>query len=131
MSHHFHAVVWLDHSEARIFEFGAGEVEFRRVRNEKAGHIHHKAGSIGAGHAPTDREYLAAVAKALDPVHEILLTGPAGEKTELMHWLSEHAPQIAERILGVETLDRSTDGEIVAFARKFFAREDRMTPQIG
>ncbi|HWA88774.1 MAG TPA: hypothetical protein VG889_01980 [Rhizomicrobium sp.] len=130
MPHHFHAVVWLDRREARIFEFGGEDIRFQRIRNENAGHIHHKAGSVGAGHAPVEGEYLAAIAKALVPVHEILLTGPAQTKTELTRWLEKHAPEIAERVLGVETLDRFSDGEIVAFARKFFAREDRMTPQI-
>lgn len=130
MTHHFHAVVWLDHREARIFEFGGGDVRFQRIRSENAGHIHHKAGSIGSGHAPADADYLAAIAKALAPAREILLTGPANAKTELSRWLDQHAPDIAERVLGVETLDRFRDGEIIAFARKFFAREDRMTPQI-
>lgn len=130
MSHHFHAVVWLDHNEARIFEFGGKDVGFQRIRNEKAGHIHHKSGAIGSGHAPVDGEYLAAIAKALGAAREILLTGPASAKTELSRWLDRHAPDIAERVVGVETLDRFTDGEIVAFARKFFARADRMTPQL-
>ncbi len=129
MTHQFHAVVWLDHREARIFAFGGGDVQFQRVRSEQPGRVHHKAGSIGAGHATADPDYLAAIAKALGPAREILLTGPAEAKTELTHWLEKHAPDVAERILGVETLDRFTDGEIVAFARRFFAREDRMKPQ--
>src|ERR1700722_14993940 len=48
---HFHAVVWIDHKEARVFSFGTEGVEHARIRPvERGGNIHHKAGSVGPGH---------------------------------------------------------------------------------
>jgi hypothetical protein len=47
-----------------------------------------------------------------------------------MAWMREHAPETAAKVLGVETLDHPTHGEIVAFARHYFHAKDRMTPQL-
>ena len=131
MAHHFHAVVWIDHRAAQIFEFSATDVERHVVKHQGAAHhIHHKAGTMGSGHAHEDQTYLKAVGEALSAAGEILVTGAGAAKTELMTYLEGHAPAIASRVLGVEALDRATDGEIVAFARKYFDRADRSTPQI-
>ena len=130
MTHHFHAVVWIDHSEARIFELGTTGVDHRRIRPAgRRGNVHHKAGTVGSGHAPTDTHFFAAIADALKPVHEILIVGHGQAKTELAHFIRDHVPALAPRIMSVETLDNPTDGEVIAFARNFFQIRDRMTPQ--
>jgi hypothetical protein len=59
----------------------------------------------------------------------ILITGPAGAKQELLTYLTEQQPGMAARVAGVEPLDHPTDGELVAFARKFFKAADRMHSQ--
>ncbi|HEY0106428.1 MAG TPA: hypothetical protein VGB91_10120 [Rhizomicrobium sp.] len=131
MTHHFHAVVWIDHDEARIFEFGADGVTEHRVRaGDRLGNIHHKAGTVGSGHAQEDKHYLAAVAAMLKPNHEILIVGHGQAKTELSHYVRDHVPALAPRIMGVEPVGNVSEGEVVAFARAFFAAKDRTTPQI-
>src|SRR5512135_1053297 len=130
MTHHFHAVVWIDHAETRIFEFGTTGVEQRRIRpTDRPGNIHHKAGTFGSGHAQPDTHYFSAIADALKPIHEVLIVGHGQAKTELAHFIRDHVATLAPRIMGVETLDNPSEGEIVAFARKFFEAKDRMTPQ--
>jgi len=130
MAHHFHAVVWIDHSEARIYELGTTGVEHRRVRpTDRRGNIHHKAGTVGPGHAAMDTHFLAQVADALNPIREILIVGHGQAKTELAHYIRDHVPALAPRIMGVETVDNPTEGEVIAFARNFFEIRDRMTPQ--
>ena len=49
---HYHAVIWIDHREARVFHFNSIDVE-RLVPHpgNPTKHIHHKANSIGSGHA--------------------------------------------------------------------------------
>ena len=101
----------------------------RLSRVHEPRHIHHKAGSIGAGHEHEGQIYLKAVADAAGASHEILITGPGAAKTELMSYLTQHAPETAKRVCGVEALDHPTDNEIVAFARKHFTGIDRMRPQ--
>ena len=131
MTHHFHAVVWIDHQETRIFEFGQTGIELHRIRaGGDGGTIHHKSGTVGSGHAPIDKHYLRAIVDALTPNHEILIVGHGTAKTELAHFIRDHAPALAPRIMGVETLDKPTEGEVIAFARKFFEIKDRTTPQL-
>jgi stalled ribosome rescue protein Dom34 len=127
---HFHAVLWIDHREAKIFGLG-DEVSYRRIQNADAGEpVRRKAGVIGSGHLHAGGSYLKEVTDALGVSQEILVTGPAETKTELMSWMREHAPETKAKILGIETLDHPTHEEIVAFARRYFRARDRMTPQL-
>ena len=131
MSDHFHAVVYIDHREALIFEFAENDVTEHRVRpKDREGNLHHKAGSVGSGHEHNDKAYFLAVATALKPSHEILIVGHGTEKAEFAHFVRDHVPALAPRIMGVETMDSPSHGEIVAFARKFFDIKDRTTPQL-
>lgn len=56
----------------------------------------------------------------------ILITGPAGAKTELVTYIKRTHPNVATRSSGVETLDHPTDGALLAHARTFFKADDRM-----
>ena len=132
MAHHFHAVVCIDHAEALVFEFAeSGVTEHRIPAPDREGNIHHKAGSIGSGHLHDSKAYLTAVADALQPSHEILIVGHGTAKNELATFIRDHVAALAPRIMGVETVDHPTKGEILAFARKFFEAKDRTTPQLN
>jgi hypothetical protein len=131
MTHHFHAVVWIDHKETRIFAFGESGIEQHRIKAQTdGGNIHHKAGSVGSGHAHEGKAYLTAITDALKPSHEILIVGHGEAKTELAHFIRDHVPALAPRIMGVETVDHPSEGEVIALARKFFEKKDLSTPQI-
>jgi DNA-binding MurR/RpiR family transcriptional regulator len=121
MPTHFHAVVWLDHSQARIFHIGlTGDDEVTLHPHLQTKHLHHKANSIGSGHAAPDKEFLAQVTSALADAGEILIIGPAGAKTELAKYLREEHNAIGERIVAVEPADHPSDREIVAYAKRHF-----------
>jgi hypothetical protein len=129
---HFHAVVFIDHKEALVFEFGGGEVTEHCIKaTDRHGNIHHKAGSPASGHAHDSKAYLTAVVDVLKPVHEILIVGHGNAKDELDSFIREHAPLVAPRIMGVKPMDQPTKGEILAFARKFFESRDLSTPQLA
>lgn len=128
--HHFHAVVWIDHREARVFEFSADDVQKSVIHPHAPKHqVHHKAGSLGAGHAKEDQHYYHEVAEALTHAGEILIVGPGQAKTMLMKHLHAHDPKVAEKVVAIETVDHPSDGQVVAHARKYFDAADRMTPQ--
>lgn len=131
MSEHTHAVVWLDHREARVFHFNASDVESLVIHPDKpTHHLHHKHGSIGSGHAKEDTEYFHKVAQAISNASAILVTGPANAKTELVKYVQAHMPAVAKAIAAVESLDHPSSGEIVAHARKFFGRDHLAPPRI-
>ena len=91
-------------------------------------HIHHKANSIGSGHASISPEYLGAVAESVSDAGSVLITGPAGAKTELVEFIRLKDPKLAKAIAGVETVDHPTDAQLVAYARKYLKATDRMMP---
>jgi stalled ribosome rescue protein Dom34 len=128
---HFHAVIWIDHHEARVFHFNAIDVEHHTLHpNNPAMHIHHKANTIGSGHETLDQSFLHETSAAVATAGAVLIVGPGSAKTELAKHITQHDPKLKEKILGVETVDHPTDGQIVAYARKFFKSADRMQPQL-
>ena len=127
--HPYHAVIWIDHREARVFHFSPTEVERLVLHPDNpTRHIHHKANSIGSGHAPADHDYLHAVADSVTDAGAVLITGPANAKSELVEYVRVHAPKLTKVIAGVETVDHPSDAQLVAFARKYLVATDRMHP---
>jgi hypothetical protein len=131
-THHFHAVVWIDHHEARVFHFSPTDVQKLVLHPDRpTKHIHHKANAIGSGHAAEDHEFLQAVAQSIADAGAMLITGPANAKTELVKHIHHHEPGLMQKIVGVETVDHPSDAQLVAYARQYFKAEDRMLPQRG
>jgi stalled ribosome rescue protein Dom34 len=127
--HHYHAAIWIDHREARVFHFSPTAVETLVLRpDDPTRHIHHKANSIGSGHATTSPEYLREVAQSVADAGALLITGPANAKTELVEYIQSHDPKLGKAIAGVETVDHPSDAQLVAYARKYLVATDRMQP---
>ena len=129
-NHHYHAVVWIDHHEARVFHFSPTDVEqFVLHPDHPSRHIHHKANSIGSGHAAEDHAYLQAVTDSVADAGAVLIVGPANAKSELVKHIQHHSAKLMTAILAVETVDHPSDAELIAYARKYFNATDRMQPQ--
>jgi stalled ribosome rescue protein Dom34 len=124
---HVHAVVWLDHREAKVIDFSVDDKHVVAVHHS-GGHrqVHHKAGSIGSGHAPDDVHFFDAIVTALDDAREVLITGPGNAKLGLRDHVAKKHAALARRVVGVETLDHPTEGELLAYARRYFKRVDAM-----
>ena len=127
--HHYHAAIWIDHREARVFHFTATDVETLVLQPDNpTRHIHHKANSIGSGHASTSPDYLRAIAESVSDAGSVLITGPGNAKTELVEFIRLHDSKLAKVIAGVETVDHPTDAQLVAYARKYLNPGDRLVP---
>lgn len=124
---HVHAVVWLDHREAKVVDFSVDDKHVVNVHHQ-GGHrqVHHKAGSVGSGHSNDDAHYFDAIVTALGDAQEILITGPGTAKIGLRDHVAKKHAALAKRIVGVEALDHPTEGELLAHARKVFKRIDAM-----
>jgi stalled ribosome rescue protein Dom34 len=124
---HVHAVVWLDHRTAKVIDYSLDDTHVVNVHHS-GGHrqVHHRAGATGSGHTNDDRHFFDAIVAALGDAREILVTGPGTAKVGLREHVGSHHPAVAKRIVGVETLDHPTDGELLAWARKYFKRVDPM-----
>lgn len=131
MPSHYHAIVWIDHREARVFHFKVTDVDRLVLHPQNpTRHIHHKANTIGSGHAAEDQDFLQRVTEAIADAGAVLITGPSNAKTELVKHIERHAPALSAKIAGVETIDHPTDGELVAKARKYFQADHQMQPRI-
>jgi stalled ribosome rescue protein Dom34 len=126
---HVHAVAWIDHNEAHIIHFNADQSEELTVHSKhRNSHLHHKSGQLGDGRTPEDHSFYQAASDALIGAEKILIVGPANAKSELEKHMKHHAKDLATGIVGVETVDHPTDGQILKLARKYFDAADRMLP---
>jgi stalled ribosome rescue protein Dom34 len=122
-----HVAIWIDHSEARIYALGReGSNEWTLRPHDVPAHLHHKAGLGDSGKAPPDKHYFHSVAEAVKDAAEILIVGPGSARTELLHHLKTHDPEIARKVVGTEPLDHPSDGQIVAYARRYFRAADQL-----
>ena len=88
--------------------------------------MHSTAGTLGDGRLPEDKDYYHRVAQALAGAHEILVVGPAQAKLHLVKHIHAHDHALVPRLVGVETVDHPSDGQLVAYARKYFRAKDVM-----
>jgi stalled ribosome rescue protein Dom34 len=116
----FHAVVSLDHEKAQILQFDAEHVESSRIK----AHMHHtrQHGST----VRTEHEFFGEVCDALSGIGEVLIAASNTAQSDFRHYVDKHRPTIKGQIVGYETVDRPTEGQLIAFARHYFLKHDRM-----
>jgi stalled ribosome rescue protein Dom34 len=121
--------VWIDHKEARVFPIHRGKVEETTV-TAPLHNIHHKHPQRDDGtqsHPNDAKQFFHDVAHALEGAEQILVVGPAHAKLGLLRHLHEHHRALEAKVVGIETVDHPTDGQLVAQAKKYFGMsEDRV-----
>ena len=116
----FHAVVFLDHTHAQILQFDAEHVEAQKV---KASSRHTKQ---HGGQVRTEHEFFSHVCDALHGIPEVLLTGPKTGLADFRHYIEKHRAALVPHVVGYETVDHPSDNQLVALARQYFLKYDRM-----
>jgi len=122
-----HAVIWLDHQEAHVIHFNptAAESEVIKTKSRHA-HLHHKGGSVSGAHQEIDQHYLHEIIQAVADAKEVLIVGPGSAKTALMKHILKHDHSQLDKVVGVETVDHPSDGQLLAYAKKYFLRADNL-----
>ena len=115
----FHAVVWMDHSQAHVLMFDREHVEAQRVKARSQHTPKH-------GHVTGDKDFFRQVADALAGVSEILLTGPAHAKNEFQAYCQQHAQAVHRAVVDVVSSDHPSDPQLVAMARQYFLKYDQL-----
>lgn len=116
----FHAVIRIDHQHAEILQFDAEHVQAQKVK----AHTHHTA-QHGSG-VRTEHEFFGHVCDALAGIHEILVVGSKTAQADFRHYIEKHRATVAQQVVGYETVDQPTQNQLVAFARQYFLKYDRM-----
>ena len=110
-------IVWIDTEHAKLFKMAPTGVELSTIKNETQEHH---------GFNPRDEhrdhtKFFHGVAQALNGVSELLIVGPGVAKEQFKHHLEKHHhPDLAKKVLAVESMDHPHDAQILAHARKFF-----------
>ena len=119
----YHAVVWVDHSEAKVFRFsGKEQSEVDIHAHASLQRLHHRQGGWEAGGNPPEHaEFFQRIAGALDHTGGTVVTGPGHAKEELKSYLDQHRSDVASRVFAVETLDHPTASGLFALGRQYFA----------
>ena len=125
-----HVVIWLDHSEAHIIAFTREAAEKAIIVHapHRREHQHHKADAVGSGKSAEHPEYYDAIVEKVRDIREWLLVGPANAKLAFVKHVSKAHHTLNDHLIGVETVDHPTDGQLLTYARKYFVAADRMLP---
>ncbi len=88
---HYHAVVWIDHQKATVWQFTPTEQEGTVVHAHGQQRVHSRKSTHGGHKSAADHKFFDEVAHALAGAHEILIIGPAQTKQEFAGYLREKA----------------------------------------
>ena len=116
----FHAVALVDHQSAEVIQFGEGHVIEGKVHSRL-----HQTRQHGSA-VRSEHEFFGAVCDALDGIAEVLIAGGHTSLSDFRHYVDKHRPATAARIVGYDVVDHPSDAQLVALARKHFARIDNM-----
>lgn len=118
-----HAVVWLDQAEAHVIHFNRDAAESEVIKTTSQ---HKKAGVVGNNRAEEDTTFMDEIVVAITDAKEILIVGPGMEKLAFMRHMHSNHVGTADKVVSVETVDHPNDGQLLAYARKYFVKEDMM-----
>lgn len=116
----FHAVLRIDHHQAQLLQFDASQVLAQTLKSH--GHPTKQHGSA----VRAEHEFYAEVCNALAGITEVLVTGSHNAMADFRHYVEKHRPAVAAQLAGYETVDHPSDNQLVALARSFFLKHDRM-----
>ncbi len=114
--------IWIDHKQARVFRIATDASDETTIL-APLNSIHHKhpKGPEGVKEHPEDaKRFFHDVDRSVQGAQEILLVGPSTAKFEFLRYLHLHDPVIERGIVGVETVDHPSDGQLIAYAREYF-----------
>ncbi|MFM9434781.1 stalled ribosome rescue protein Dom34 [Janthinobacterium sp. CG_23.3] len=117
-----HVIVWLDQAEAHIIYFNRDTAESETIKT--ASNQHHKAGVEVSTQAADQSPYLNEITTAIAEAPAILIVGPGIEKMLFIKHLNKNHAEIADKVVGVESVDHPSDAQLLAYARKYFVKEN-------
>ena len=121
------ATVWIDHKEARIFFIHPDKVLESTIHAPEPDFHKHPKDAEGTRERPTDaNRFFHDVARSLAGTDGVLIVGPSTAKLEFFRYVHKHDPALEPRIVALETVDHPTDGQIIAYAKKYFKLGERI-----
>jgi len=114
-----HVAVWIDHQESKIYRVDLKDVD--PIKIDAPRHVHrHPTVTAEHNHPADAAHFYGEVVRALEDAQEILIVGPGNAKLGLIKYVHKHHPTLEPNVIGVETVDHPSDGQFVAYARRYF-----------
>lgn len=115
-----HAVLWIDHHRAQILQFDAEAVHAVQLH----AHVHYTRQHASA--VRSEHEFFGHVCDELAGIKEVLVTGSHIAQADFRHYVEKHRPTTMAQIAGWETVDHPSEGQLLALARRFFLKQERL-----
>ena len=115
-----HAVLCIDHHHARILQFDAEAVHAVQLR----AHAHYTRQHASV--VRSEHEFFGHVCDELASIKEVLVTGSHTAQADFRHYVEKHRSTVMAHIAGWETVDHPSEGQLLALARGFFLKQERM-----
>jgi stalled ribosome rescue protein Dom34 len=120
--------LWIDHKKAVIFSLSDEGAEIKRISSEMEKHVRFSGGAQEeSGEDQRDKRFTGHLNKYYNDVisyirnaESILIFGPGEAKRELKKMLENE--KLHGNIVGIETVDKMTDNQIVAKVRQRFLK---------
>jgi stalled ribosome rescue protein Dom34 len=120
-----HVAIWIDHNEAKVFHVDSEGFDPKKIQPHH--HVkRHPTVTAERAHPADALHYFQAVEKAVADAEEILVVGPGSAKLELIKHVHKSNRGLEAKIVGVETVDHPTDGQLAAYVHKYFHAKDRI-----
>ena len=120
------AILWIDQHEAKIFRVDGESFDASTIESPHHHVRKHPQVTVERSHPADAQHYYHEVAQALEDVAEILVVGPSMAKLEFIKHVHKHDHALVPKIVGVETVDHPTDGQLIAYTRSYFGAPDRV-----
>jgi hypothetical protein len=116
-----HAIVFIAHENAQVLQFDAEHVESKTIK----AHSHHTRQH--GSDVRTEHEFFAQVCDALDGIAEVLVAGASTGLADFQRYVRKHRAALVPKFVAFQTVDHPTENQLVALARQYFLKHDRMT----
>jgi hypothetical protein len=88
-------------------------------------HSHHTA--YHGSRVRTEHAYFGELCDALAGIAEVLVVGSKTGLADFRHYVDKHRPALGKQIVGWEVHEKPTENQLVALARQYFLKYDRMS----
>jgi stalled ribosome rescue protein Dom34 len=112
--------VHIDHHKAEVLSLDADNVQIQKIKAHE--HFTRQHGS----EVRTEHEFFADVCKALAAGTDVLVVGSHTAQADFRHYVDKHQVGLAKNIVGWQTVDHPTEGQLLALVREFFIQHDDM-----
>lgn len=110
-------MVWIDREHASLVSLRDNDISVASFRQSEPDHHTHR---VQDTERKEPRKLFQRAVELLKNASRILIVGPGVTKFHFRTYLVEHHPAQARKVVGCETLDHPSEGQLKDYAKKHF-----------